>query len=81
MMPVTESGTFSTLKSSATKYEIIDGKIASSGDLAYTYGKYSIDFGQNVTETGYYVNVWRRDADSKWKLVVDVQNPLPKTDK
>jgi ketosteroid isomerase-like protein len=81
MMPVTDLTALATLKTSATKYEIIDGKIASSGDLAYTYGKYSIDFDQNVTETGYYVHVWRRNADSKWRLVVDVQNPLPKADK
>jgi ketosteroid isomerase-like protein len=81
IMPVTDVTAFAALKTTATKYEIIDGKIASSGDLAYTYGKYTIDFGQNVTETGYYVHVWRRDADSKWRLAVDVQNPLPKTDK
>jgi ketosteroid isomerase-like protein len=63
-----------------TRFEFTDGKIASSGDLAYTYGKYST-VNESNAETGYYVHVWRRDADSKWKLVVDVQNPLPKTDK
>lgn len=64
-----------------TKFEIIDGKIASSGDLAFTYGKYSTVNEPNGDETGYYVHVWRRDVYSNWRLVVDVQNPLPKTDK
>jgi ketosteroid isomerase-like protein len=59
-----------------TKFELIDGKIATSGDLAFTYGKYT-----TTNETGYYVHVWRRDANSKWRLVADVQNPLPKSDK
>lgn len=60
-----------------TKFEIIDGKIASSGDLAFTYGKYSTINDPKGEETGYYVHVWRRDATSKWRLVADVQNPLP----
>lgn len=76
-MPATDWTGLATLLDSATRFEIIDGKVASSGDLAFTYGKYTSDFGQMKTETGYYVHVWRRDAESKWKLVADVQNPLP----
>ena len=64
-----------------TNFELIDGKIASSGDLAFTYGKYATMDETKGAETGYYVHVWRRDADSKWRLVADVQNPLPKSDK
>ncbi|MEO8042179.1 MAG: DUF4440 domain-containing protein [Acidobacteriota bacterium] len=81
VMPATQSSELAPLLNAATKFEIIDGKIASSGDLAFTYGKYTADFGQSVTEAGYYVHVWRRNADSKWQLVADVQNPLPKSDK
>ena len=62
-----------------TKFEFIDGKIASSDDLAFTYGRYAIVPGG--LGTGYYVHVWRRDADSRWRLVADIQNPLPKADK
>ena len=58
-----------------TKFEFIDGKIASSNDLAFPYGKYST-VNEPKEETGYYVHVWRRDGAGKWKLVVDVQNPL-----
>ena len=79
MMPVTTAtGLASAVKQ--TKFEFIDGKISSSNDLAFTYGKYTIvDDAQ--TEAGYYVHVWRRDAEKKWKLVVDVQNPLPQEKK
>jgi ketosteroid isomerase-like protein len=80
VMPVTDSSGLVPLLTQ-TKFEFIDGKIASSGDLAFTYGKYSTVNDANGIETGYYVHVWRRDADSKWRLVVDVQNPLPKSDK
>jgi len=78
-MPATDAASLTGMLHQA-RFEIIDGKIASSGDLAFTYGKYSTVNMPNA-EAGYYVHVWRRDADSKWKLVVDVQNPLPKTDK
>ena len=81
IMPIVDVAGLGKLRRSATKYEIIDGKIAQSGDLAYTYGKYSIDQGTDFTESGYYVHVWRRDSDSKWRLVVDVQKALPKTEK
>ena len=62
-----------------TSFEFIDGKIASSGDLAFTYGKYATVNAPGGDDTGYYVHVWRRGARLNWKLVVDFQNPLPKT--
>ena len=81
MMPITDASGLAPLMNAATKFEIIDGKIATSGDLAFTYGKYTASEGQTKTETGYYVHVWRRDLESKWRLVADVQNPLPSSDK
>jgi ketosteroid isomerase-like protein len=80
MMPATDFASLAAMLHQ-TKFEFIDGKVASSGDLAFTYGKYSTVNEPSGDETGYYVHVWRRDTDSKWRLVVDVQNPLPKTDK
>ena len=73
IMPITEKAALKDLNSWPTQVEFIDGKIASSKDLAFTYGKYTA-----VDETGYYVHVWRVDRSGKWRLVVDVQNPLPK---
>lgn len=77
VMPVTDRKDLRPVISQ-TKFEFIDGKIASSNDLAFTYGKYTTVNDPKGIETGYYVHVWRRDATGKWKLVVDVQNPLPK---
>ena len=76
-MPSTDHSTVGNLITQ-TQFEFIDGKIASSGDLAFTYGKYSIV--PHGIQDGYYVHVWRRDANSKWRLVADVQNPLPKSE-
>jgi len=79
MMPITERNDL-TPAITQTKFEFIDGKIASSNDLAFTYGRYST---VNVPESGngYYVHIWRRDANWKWRLVADIQNPLPRSDK
>jgi ketosteroid isomerase-like protein len=80
MMPATDAKMLQPGMIAQTKFEFIDGKIARSNDLAFTYGKYStVD--EPVEESGYYVHVWRRDGTGKWKLVADVQNPLPKTEK
>src|SRR6185503_16692058 len=74
MMPITDKASLGKLTSWPTRFEFIDGKIASSKDLAFTYGKYTA-----TDETGYYVHVWCTDKSGKWRLVVDVQNPLPKS--
>ena len=74
MMPITDKASLGKLTSWPTRFEFIDGKIASSKDLAFTYGKYTA-----TDETGYYVHVWRTDKSGTWRLVVDVQNPLPKS--
>ena len=49
--------------------------VASSGDLAYTYGKYifsTIDSNSTpISNTGIFHTVWKRQADGKWKFVWD----------
>lgn len=54
--------------------------VSSSGDLGYTYGTYEFKAtgaAQGKAENGNYVRVWKKGADRKWKVVVDVMNPLP----
>jgi len=50
-------------------------EIASSGDLAYTYGKYTyttIDsIGVRTSSNGIFHTVWKRQADGSWKYVWD----------
>ncbi len=55
-----------------------------SGDLAYLYGTYSLtasdDKGKPISDTGKIVEIWKKQADGKWKCIVDTWNsdiPLP----
>jgi ketosteroid isomerase-like protein len=53
--------------------------VARSIDLGYTYGSYALKSADGkLDENGYYVHVWKRQVDGKWKLVMEVLNPLPK---
>lgn len=49
--------------------------VASSGDLAYTYGKYTftaIDTaGKPVDNQGIFHTVWKKQSDGSWKFVWD----------
>jgi ketosteroid isomerase-like protein len=49
-----------------------------SGELAYTSGTYEMSVndsaGNPVPDRGKYATVWRLQADSSWKVVVDVFN-------
>jgi uncharacterized protein (TIGR02246 family) len=45
-----------------------------SQDLAFSYGSWEIEqgpSGQKTKQNGTYVFVWRRQADGKWKVLVD----------
>jgi ketosteroid isomerase-like protein len=58
-------------------WETLHAEAAKSGDLGYTYGKYEVYPGGSPPEKGFYMRVWKRDHAGKWKLVLDVTNPLP----
>ena len=49
--------------------------VASSGDLGYTYGKYTYtttdSIGKSKVIEGVFHTVWKRQADGKWKYVWD----------
>lgn len=51
-------------------------EISGSGDLGYTFGRYSLSH-QNTSEEGHYVTIWKKGKDGKWKYVLDTgtQNP------
>jgi ketosteroid isomerase-like protein len=55
--------------------------VSSSGDMAYLIEQNLIEMeGENgeVTAThGKVVTIWRRDAEGKWKNVVDMWNTMP----
>lgn len=49
-----------------------------SGDLAYSSGTYEMSYndssGKVVTDKGKYVEIWRKQADGSWKMVVESFN-------
>jgi ketosteroid isomerase-like protein len=56
-------------------------EVAASGDLGYTTGPYVLrETGpgqRGETQNGYYVTVWRRQADGAWKVVNDLGATTP----
>lgn len=53
----------------------VDGVIAASNDLAYTYGTSRRSAGVTAPVDGYYVHIWQRNLEGAWKLIADVSLP------
>jgi uncharacterized protein (TIGR02246 family) len=53
-------------------------EVARSGELAYVMGTYADtakdDKGNTVSDHGKLVEVWKKQADGKWKVVADIYN-------
>lgn len=53
-------------------------EVARSGDLAYITGAYQLTMkdpqGNPVNDRGKFVEVWKKQADGKWKVVADIFN-------
>lgn len=67
-------------KGASMTWEPTKADIAESGELGYTYGSYELRDNPTAAvaiEKGYYVRVWKREADGKWKVALDVTHPLP----
>jgi uncharacterized protein (TIGR02246 family) len=66
-------GTDTSLSWQANKVEV-----SRSGDLAYVQGVYQMTSkdarGKLVSDTGKFVEVWKKQADGKWKTVADIFN-------
>ncbi|WP_274474432.1 YybH family protein [Mangrovimonas aestuarii] len=62
-----------TSKGLVWKPDFVD--VADSGDLGYTYGHYSYThkdtLGNDVTSTGVFHTIWKRQDNGKWKFVWD----------
>jgi ketosteroid isomerase-like protein len=52
--------------------------VARSGDLAVEFGTFAMSMndkrGKPVTENEKYVVTWKKQADSKWKVIADIWN-------
>jgi ketosteroid isomerase-like protein len=81
---------YNWLKASGGKYvlqwEPKKAEVSKSGDLGYTWGTYSItsedEKGQEKTSYGKYLNIWKKQNDGLWKVLIDIgnQSPEPKGD-
>ncbi len=65
-------------KSEALTWQNASSGVSSSGDLGYTYGTYEMKSGAE-TESGNYMRIWRKQANGKWRIVLDLLNPIPKS--
>jgi ketosteroid isomerase-like protein len=49
--------------------------VAKSGDLAYSLGTWQLKGknpkGEEVTQTGKYITVWKKQKEGRWKVVAD----------
>jgi ketosteroid isomerase-like protein len=53
-------------------------EVSRSGDLGYTYGAYELKAADGKSsEEGNYLRIWKRQSDGKWKVVLDLLNPIP----
>ena len=52
--------------------------VSLADDLGYTYGSYEIKNLPDVSaiEHGYYLHLWKKNADGEWKLIADITSPL-----
>lgn len=65
-------------KTDDSKFELswkpLDGRVASSGDLGYTYGIFTMSLKEmDMTRKGTYVSIWIKE-DGEWKFVLDTGN-------
>ena len=65
----------------ALTWENTDVEVSASGDMAYVIGKFDMSMkdakGKPVTDKGKFVEVWKKQAEGNWKVVVDIFNSDP----
>jgi len=76
---------YERMKNSKTKYDLFwepqDGEAAEAGDMGWTWGKSTFtatkDDGTTENFYGKYLNVWKKQPDGSWKVLVDIGNESP----
>jgi uncharacterized protein (TIGR02246 family) len=63
----------------AVSWKVSKVEVAKSGDLGYLYGTYTLSIGDQkggvaVHDSGKLVEIWKKQADGKWKCEVDTYN-------
>jgi len=53
--------------------------VSSVGDMGYSLGDYEAkspaEDGTTTSKHGYYVTIWRKDADGRWRAIIDIGTP------
>lgn len=53
-------------------------EVSKSGDLGYTFGTYNMVMndaqGRAINDRGKYVEIWKKQPDNSWKLIMDIPN-------
>jgi ketosteroid isomerase-like protein len=63
----------------AVSWKVTKVEVAKSGELGYLYGTYELTMkdpkgGSPVQDKGKLVEIWKKQADGKWKCIVDTYN-------
>lgn len=75
---VSKAKILESLKAQAPKmtWAPIQARVASSGDLGYSLGDETVG-----GVPGYYLRIWKKQADDSWRVVLDLYNPAPPDEK
>jgi Ketosteroid isomerase homolog len=63
----------------AVSWKVTKAEVAKSGELGYLYGTYELTMkdpkgGPPEHDKGKLVEIWKKQADGKWKCIVDTYN-------
>lgn len=68
-------------QSASLTWKPVGGMISKSGDLGYTFGRYTLESktssGETRSSRGKYVTIWQRQPDNSWKVIFDGGNSSP----
>jgi len=63
------------------KWEPQSAEVSASGDMGYTWGYYTLSakqYGYLIpVRRGKYLNVWKKDDQNQWRVIVDMGNHNP----
>ncbi len=58
-------------------WQLTKAEVSRSGDLGYSYGRYELKASEGFApESGSYLRIWKKQPDGKWKVVLDLLNPI-----
>jgi len=63
-------------------FEPLNAAVSLAGDMGYVYGHSSLtvtEEGKATKRSGNYLRIWKKDAQGRWKIVLDLLNLVPAT--